>query len=391
MLVFGLLFVWCPLLGIIVYAIYLCHKEELPVVRLGALAVMLSLYLGGLAVTKELLGDFLTYSRYFYDVPKYDLWSYMLNFGKEPVYYGYTFLSYYLFGGSWNLFVISITTMNYLLLSYAILKIGVALKASISNVVVALFFMAFFFQEFAAIGNMLRQGLAQSMTVVFLVRWYVEGKRSWWLALLALGVHTSCLPVLCIGILPFLRRRLVMRDVVWISVFLVLAAGLFLLLGKFLAHLPFVGYIFERMSNHEHLLSVDSWQTEVGLQPAMIALLFLLFFMSGMLYRNEKLEEESGLYVFINLNLLLSLMMVACEVFGMYYLQMRYFFYLYAFQNTLFLIFLQQTDILHKTSFRLLATGMLMVYFFYNFSHNIFSYIPVVEAFVYPFPVYLFI
>ena len=391
MLVFGLLFVWCPLFGIVVYAIYLCHQEELPVGRLGALAVMLSLYLGGLAVTKELLGDFLTYSNYFYDVPKYDLWSYIQHFGKEPVYYAYTYLSYYLFGGSWNLFVISITTMNYLLLSYAILKIGVALKASISNVVVALFFMSFFFQEFAAIGNMLRQGLAQSMTVVFLVRWYVVRKRSWWLALLALGVHTSCLPVLGIGLLPLLRKRLVMRDVAWISVFLVVAVGVFLLMGRFLAHLPFVGYIFERMSNHGHLLSVDSWQTEVGLQPAMIALLFLLFFMSGMLYRNEKLEEESGLYVFINLNLLLSLMMVACEVFGMYYLQMRYFFYLYAFQNTLFLIFLHQTDILHKTAFRLLATGMLMVYFFYNFSHNIFSYIPVVEAFVYPLPVYIFI
>lgn len=48
MLVFGLLFVWCPLLGIIVYAIYLCHQEEMPVRRLWALAVMLSLYLGAL-------------------------------------------------------------------------------------------------------------------------------------------------------------------------------------------------------------------------------------------------------------------------------------------------------------------------------------------------------
>ena len=198
-------------------------------------------------------------------------------------------ISYYLFGGSWNLFVISITTLNYLLLSYAILKIGMALKASISNVVVALFFMAFFFQEFASIGNMLRQGLAQSMTVVFLVRWYVVGKRSWWLALLALGVHTSCLPVLCIGPLPILRKRLLMRDVLRLSVLLVLVAGLFLLLGRFLVHLPFVGYIFERMGNHEQLLSVDSWQTEVGLQPAMLALLFLLFLMAGLLYRNGKL------------------------------------------------------------------------------------------------------
>lgn len=391
MIFFYLLFVWCPLFGIVVYAIYLCHQEEISVGKLSALAVMLSLYLGGLAVTKELLGDFLEYSRYFYDVPKYDLWSYIRHFGKEPVYYGYTYLSYYLFGGSWNLFVISITTMNYLLLSYSILKIGVALKASISNVVVALFFMAFFFQEFAAIGNMLRQGLAQSMTVAFLVRWYIVGKRSWWLALLALGVHTSCLPVLCVGLLPIIRKRLAMRDVGRLFVFLAVLAGLFLLLGRFLVHLPFVGYIFERLTNHEQLLSADSWQTEVGLQPAMIALLFLLFVMIGWVYRNGKLAEDSRLYVFINLNLLFSLMMVACEALGMYYLQLRYFFYLYAFQNTLFVIFLHETVFLHKHAFRLLATCALVVYFFYNFSNNIFSYIPVVEAFVYPLPVYLFI
>ena len=391
MILFYLLFVWCPLFGIVVYAIYLCHQEEISVGKLSALAVMLSLYLGGLAVTKELLGDFLEYSRYFYDVPKYDLWSYIRHFGKEPVYYGYTYLSYYLFGGSWNLFVISITTMNYLLLSYSILKIGVALKASISNVVVALFFMAFFFQEFAAIGNMLRQGLAQSMTVAFLVRWYIVGKRSWWLALLALGVHTSCLPVLCVGLLPIIRKRLAMRDVGRLFVFLAVLAGMFLLLGRFLVHLPFVGYIFERLTNHEQLLSADSWQTEVGLQPAMIALLFLLFVMIGWVYRNGKLAEDSRLYVFINLNLLFSLMMVACEALGMYYLQLRYFFYLYAFQNTLFVIFLHETVFLHKHAFRLLATSALVVYFFYNFSNNIFSYIPVVEAFVYPLPVYLFI
>lgn len=391
MILFYLLFVWCPLFGIVVYAIYLCHQEEIPVGRLSGLAVMLSLYLGGLAVTKELLGDFLEYSRYFYDVPKYDLWSYIRHFGKEPGYYGYTYLSYYLFGGSWNLFVISITTMNYLLLSYSILKIGVALKASISNVVVALFFMAFFFQEFAAIGNMLRQGLAQSMTVAFLVRRYVVGKRSWWLALLALGVHTSCLPVLCVGLLPIIRKRLVMRDVWHLFVLLAVLAGMFLLLGRFLVHLPFVGYIFERLTNHEQLLSVDSWQTEVGLQPAMIALLFLLFVMIGWVYRNGKLAEDSELYVFINLNLLFSVMMVVCDALGMYYLQMRYFFYLYAFQNTLFMIFLHETGFLHRNVFRLLATGALVVYFFYNFSHNIFSYIPVVEAFVYPLPVYLFI
>lgn len=120
---FYLLFVWCPLLGILIYALYLSYQEEVGIGKIWALAVMLSLYLGGLAVTKELLGDFLTYNQYFQDVPKYSL-------------------------------------VAYLLLSYSILKIGVALNTSINNLLLALFFMAFFFQEFVAIGNMLRQGLA---------------------------------------------------------------------------------------------------------------------------------------------------------------------------------------------------------------------------------------
>ena len=58
MLLFCLLFVWCPLFGILVYALYLGHQEEVSVKRLWVLAVMLALYLGCLSVTKERLGDF---------------------------------------------------------------------------------------------------------------------------------------------------------------------------------------------------------------------------------------------------------------------------------------------------------------------------------------------
>lgn len=155
--VFALLFVWCPLLGIGAYALWLTRQEEIPMGRLWVLAAMLSLYLGFLGATKELLGDFLTYNQYFMEVPRHTLPSYLAMFGKEPLFYGFTYVAYWLFLGNWKLYVILLTTMNYLLLSYAILRVGLRLKASIDNVVLALFFMTFFFQEFAAIGNMLRQ------------------------------------------------------------------------------------------------------------------------------------------------------------------------------------------------------------------------------------------
>lgn len=388
MLLFSLLFVWCPLFGILAYALYLAHQESVSIKRLWGLAVMLALYLGCLSVTKERLGDFLEYSRLFAEVPKYNFFSYIMLFGKEPVYYGYTYLAYYLFLGNWNCFVISITTANYLFLSYALLKIAEYLHTSINNVIVSLFFMAFFFQEFAAIGNMLRQGLAQSITLAFLVHWYFCGKRSWWLALLAVGIHTSSLPILGVGLLPVIQRKMEGKTMLKLLAMMAMAVVFFLYVGRYLAHLPFIGYIFARATDYERLLATDSWQTEVGLQLSMIALLLLLGGMIVYLYRKL---ESSVLFVFINLNLLLLLMMVVCHIGEMYYLLMRYFFYIYAFQNTLFLIFLHENRFFQKTVPQLSMVVLMLGYFYYQFSHNIFSYIPVLEALVYPLPVYLII
>lgn len=388
MLVFSLLFVWCPIFGILAYALYLSHLEEASIKRLWGLAVMLALYLGCLAVTKERLGDFQEYSRLFYEVPKYKFFSYLLLFGKEPVYYAYTYLAYYLFLGNWNSFVISITVANYLFLSYGLLKTAEYLHTSINNVVVALFFMAFFFQEFAAIGNMFRQGLAQSITLAFLVRWYLGGRRSWWLALCAVGIHTSCLPILFVGLLPVIRRKLEWKTLVKLLVMIGLAAVFFLYVGGYFTHLPFIGYVFSRATDYERLLATDSWQTEVGLQSSMIVLLLLLGGMIVYLYRKL---ESSVLFAVINLNLILLLMMIVCHFGEMYYLLMRYFFYIYAFQNVLFLIFLHENRFFQRTVPQLSVVVLMMSYFFYQFSHNIFSYIPVVEALVYPLPVYLII
>ena len=388
MLLFSLLFLWCPLFGILAYALYLSQQTEVSIRRLWGLAVMLALYLGCLAVTKERLGDFLEYSRLFHEVPKYNFFSYILLFGKEPVYYGYTYLAYYLFGGNWNLFVLSITVANYLLLSYGVLKIAGYLHVSINHTLVALFFMAFFFQEFAAIGNMFRQGLAQSITLAFLVRWYLVGKRSWWLALCAVGIHTSCLPILVVGLLPVIQRKMEWRTMLKLLVMIVLSAVFFFYVGGYLAHLPFIGYIFSRATDYERLLATDSWQTEVGLQSSMIVLLLVLGGVIVFLYRKL---ESSVLYVFINLNLLLLLMMIVCHIGEMYYLLMRYFFYIYAFQNILFLIFLHESRFFQRTLPQLSVVALMISYFYYQFSHNIFSYIPVLEALVYPLPVYLII
>lgn len=208
------------------------------------------------------------------------------------------------------------------------------------------------------------------------------------MALCAVGIHTSSLPILAVGLLPVIQRKMEWRTLAKLSVMVVLAAVFFFFVGGYLAHLPFIGYIFARATDYERLLATDSWQTEVGLQSSMIVLLLLLGGMIVFLYRKL---ESSVLYVFINLNLLLLLMMIVCHIGEMYYLLMRYFFYIYAFQNVLFLIFLHENRFFQRTVPQLSVVAFMIGYFYYQFSHNIFSYIPVLEALVYPLPVYLII
>jgi len=167
---------------------------------------------------------------------------------------------------------------------------------------------------------------------------------------------------------------------------------LFFYIGQtYLSNLPFIGYIFNRASNSEQLMGADSWQIDLGLSPVMIILLLILSFMLYSLYINKKqFHKTDNIYIMINLNILLVVFMFVCNQFGMYYLLMRYSFYIYAFQNLLLLIYIHKTRFLHNDIFRVIFMGIMLVYFYYEFSHNIFSYIPVLDSMVLPLPIYLF-
>jgi len=391
MILFYFLFILSPLFGIIIYTAYLWGKTDMNSKNLWSLAIMLSVYLGCLATTHEMNGDFLGYSETFYEVPNYDFMSFILFKEKEPLYYGYNYLSYYLYGGSYKLFIFSLTLLNYLFLSYSILTVSRNLKVKNKNVIVVLYFTMFFFQEFAAMGNLIRQCLVQSVILAFFTRRYIEKKSSWWLALSAVSIHTSCIPVLAIGMLPMLKNRLDKSVLIKLFVYLSLVILFFYIGQTYLSNLPFIGYIFNRASNSEQLMGADSWQIDLGLSPVMIILLLILSFMLYSLYINKKqFHKTDNIYIMINLNILLVVFMFVCNQFGMYYLLMRYSFYIYAFQNLLLLIYIHKTRFLHNDIFRVIFMGIMLVYFYYEFSHNIFSYIPVLDSMVLPLPIYLF-
>ena len=180
-----LVFSISPFIVAIVYTFGIWSNKTVSSQKLWTQAILLSLYVAVLGSTKELDGDFLEYYGYFLRVPKYSFIGYLLSFGKEPLYYAYAYISYYLFFGNWKLFVTSFTFINYILLSYSVITIGKKINANIKTIITALYIMAFFFQELAVAGNLVRQCLSQSLTVVFFVGMYINNQTKWWIAVCA--------------------------------------------------------------------------------------------------------------------------------------------------------------------------------------------------------------
>ena len=389
MLIF-LLFIISPFAAPIAYSFGVWNTKTLSTQRMWTQAILLSMYVAVLACTKELDGDFLSYQEDFLSVPKYGLFEFLFNFSKEPLYYAFEYISYYLFFGNWRLYVVCFTFINYILLSYAVITIGKRINANIRTVITALYIMAFFFQELAAAGNLVRQCLAQSLVVVFFVRLYVNNQKKWWIALCAICVHSSCLPMLGLGLIPMMRARFTLKSLIKSLAILSVFIFVFYAAGNSLSGIPFIGYIFSRATNSEQLLGQDSWQENVGLNLLSVILLAILAYMSYSIYSSKNRHETDKIIPIVNFNILLIISLIICDVIGAYFLLMRYFFYVYAFQNTLIVIYLANSRFTRNNIVRVSLIVIMIVYFLYNYTHNFFSYAPLGEAIFYPAPMHVF-
>lgn len=382
-----LLFILSPIATTIGYSIYIWDSKEFSVKRLWTLATLLSIYLGLLNTTREILSDNLTYKEYFLSVPLYDITSFLFEFGKEPLYYGYTYLSYYILGGSWNLFVISITIINYLLLSYSIIYISKAINANMRTAITALFVMAFFFPEFAASSQLIRQVLAQSILLTFFTSYYMYDKKRWWIALCAVATHSTSIIPIIIGTIPIIKNKLSIKSTLLLFICLITVAGTLFLLSSSFSNVPFLGYISER-SNDANLFETDEGQGLLNI-VTISYLAILLFLILSLFYNIYILNKKITGVAMINLLLSLIVFIISAYCINAYFLFMRYFYYLYAYIGIITLLYLHNFKYTQNNLIRIFIMITIVVFFFYSFGNNVIKYIPIIDAIVYPAPVYI--
>lgn len=383
-----------PLVGIFATAVYIWHKEKIQTSPfLYIFALFISIFLGLQNIGKEMAGDIVAYKDIFLSVPQYGtIIDYMLSFGKEPIYYGSNYIAYYLLGGNWSIFIFCITVLNYMLLSYTIIKIGEILQTEIRNIVVTLFVLLFFFQEFASCGHMIRQCLAQSIIAVFIVSWYIEGRKRWWIAILALGVHTSSLPIIGIGMIPALKERITIKRGFIIGSMITILVCTFYYFSSVLANVPFLSHIVER-ANQSSLMGTDTWQKQVGLDVAALILITIICIMIAYVYKkmdeqllqNEKnVFDNEIMYPYINITMVIICAVIVWDMINAYYLVMRYFFYIYAFFFGIILLFLHYWNPKTKYVYTSMGISFLFLYYIHYYINGKFHYYPLIEMLFHP-------
>lgn len=385
-----ILFYFNPLVGIIsLLWIMLRCVDRISWSSMRGLALMLSLFLGLINTTKEAYGDFLAYQEMYAEALNMSYIDYLMLYAKEPIYYTFSWVICHLTQANWPVFVTFFTTVSYMAMYEAVLIIAKRIGCSKLHVMAVLVFSAFFFQTFAMNGNMLRQSISQSFALLFLAYLYFTGRYRWLYAILSLGIHTASLPIIGLGIIPFIRRPLTPKRLILLCASVLVLAVLFMSMSGILSKVMFIGYIFVRLDATSQLTGTDSWQTTVGFNAQFYILSFLQLAMIGYIYytyyHRSELDGKQhplGIIAMTNIMLTLIILLFVCNFAEAYYLCVRYQFFVYTFQTALLLLFLHAIKGRAVYMAEQVVCLLMFPYFCFYYSNGTFKYAPLTDILI---------
>ncbi|WP_367279596.1 EpsG family protein [Ulvibacterium sp.] len=199
-----LLFLISPVLGVLFAFLHVLNAREVKTQEVFFLIVLFSTLLGILNACKIPESDLEVYKLWYEDVAHYSFLDYLFYLGKEPLFFLYNYLMYYLTFGFFELYLILNTAICYTIMGYALLKMHKAFKLPNEYFLIGLIFLFFFPNLFTLSAHINRQFLASSLLVLFIVDFVFYSKKRIALLLSTIFIHTSS----AIYVLLFFLRKL---------------------------------------------------------------------------------------------------------------------------------------------------------------------------------------
>lgn len=299
--ILGLIFLFTPVLsGVLSFFILTFYKQTNVITK--SCLFYLALLLGMINSLKVPESDLVNY-KYFFDIIKNtNFYSYLFINGKEPLFFTFNYITYFLTSGSFKLYMIIFTTIAYYLFFLSIFKIHKKIKLSNNSFILSISIAFLFPNLFALSAHLMRQFLAASIVIYFLVTYVFYQRKNYLFLLASILTHTTSV-LFAIVFIPFFKKSISLFKILYLSAFSVVV---FLLIFVFSNQLlaifegvPVLSYLFKRVSNVE-----DAWETDnLGFIN-----FFLLLFNVIVTYRASILDYSNKLLQPIfYLNLLLFL------------------------------------------------------------------------------------
>lgn len=365
-----LTFPFFPLFTILFCVLIILNNNDNQGNLIRLLIFLISVYLGLINTTKIYESDLVNYVSIYLDAGKYNIWDYAFIKGKEPVFFIYNYIFYYITGGNLKIYLFGTTFIEYMFYLNAIF-IFLNSKTSMKNPVISgIIIGAFFPQIFSLSLHLIRQFLATAIMIYVIVKKICDNKTYTLLAISAIFIHSTTLFFIPFLYLKVFTRELRTKNLLLFFITVIIIALVFPLLSKLLVSSfgnNSLTYIFARsISNKGH---------DIGQIPYLGfgIMLILLFFYIKNTYLNAKrnIKESRKLSSILNIVLFLILFIIAnlnnSEI------SVRFFFFIYFLFPIIFpFILIKNGNI--KIVLRRTINIFLFFFFFYKIEFGTWHY-----------------
>ena len=382
MLMMVIIFLINPLLGIIVTALYAWGKNKTDYLK--ALMVLLMLYLCALNTTKVPVSDMIKYLSMYENVPRAGYFGTLISFNhsaaavKDIAYGTLVYMLYYLTFGNKYLFIFIVSFLGYWFMFMSIYKFGKENKLPDYMIVTQVLILSFFTQYFSMTFHLVRQVLAAAIFFYALTFRNTSFKKYLIWCIIAIATHSSVALLVAFSFVPMMKRKLKMMEIVSLVLFAAFSVVIMSSFARFLLNTvsmdQSLGYSINRVATMEGSEDRTGKLQMVGF--VLTAVTILLFFVEWK-KRNDMLYP-----IVVNMAFIISLMTLGMS--SSPFLQKRFFFYIYSFLPFVYLILVRRFKGSAKTI--CFITIVILIFRFYLSLNNVFKYVPVGDALIYPYP-----
>tara|TARA_R110002049_G_scaffold2365_2_gene17255 strand:- start:12115 stop:13353 length:1239 start_codon:yes stop_codon:yes gene_type:complete len=317
-----IIFIINPLFGLVFLSFYLVlsDKNNSSLVKLTPFLV--ALFIGCVNSTKVPENDLIWYLSEYLKAGNMSFLKYIASFGvlgntigvlsnsKEIVFAIFNYVIYQILGDNTKLYVLLYSFIAYSFLNLAIYKFGKAIKIPIKFIITAIFIMSFTPYIFTMSAILLRQFLAASLLMYILVNKLCYNKKSYFLILCMVLIHSSAFLFVPFLFIPFFKKTLLNKKTILYYFLIVLVLfnvqNIALILLPLFDNIPMFRYILTRASQDT---TFDLGQLSIAKIITSILTVFLPLIL--IYYLRPRLKKENGLIHFFNVLLVLVIFILA--------------------------------------------------------------------------------